>query len=77
MYNVTNGDVIRNMDNQSLAELLCSLIDKVSRHKFIHIEVDKHTKEWYNENIIKTIKDWFDEPYYGLVEGEEELNACR
>ena len=70
MYNITNGDIVRTMDNQSLAEVFCILIDKASRKENFHIEVDKHTKEWYNENVVKGIKEWLDESYYGGINNE-------
>ena len=64
---ITNGDVVRNMNNQSLAEIFCTLIShKVNKkHEFA---LDKSSKEWYNENVVEGIKEWLDEPYYGLEE---------
>ena len=60
---VTNGDIVRNMDNQNLAEVFCSIILKSIHKDYLKTEVDKHTKEWYNENVVKGIKEWLDEPY--------------
>ena len=63
---ITNGDVVRTMDNQSLAEIFCSLIEKTLERDFLKERLDKCTREWYNENVIKGIKEWLDEPYYGM-----------
>lgn len=59
---ITNGDIVRNMDNQNLAEIFCTLIS----HQTNKINIDKVTEEWYNDNVIKGIKEWLDEPYYDL-----------
>ncbi len=60
---VTNGDIVRNMDNQNLAEIFCSIITKSIHKDYLKEKVDKHTKEWYNDNVVKGIKEWLDEPY--------------
>lgn len=60
---VTNGDIVRNMDNQNLAELFCFIITKSIYKDYLKVEIDKRTKEWYNDNVVKGIKEWFDEPY--------------
>lgn len=60
---ISNGDVVRNMNNQSLAEIFCTLI----RHE-VEKRLDNPSEEWYNENVVKGIKEWLDEPYYGLEE---------
>ena len=65
---VTNGDIVRNMNNQNLAEIFCSIITKSIHKDYLKAEVDKHTKEWYNKNVVKNVKDWLDEPYYELEE---------
>lgn len=61
---VTNGDVVRNMDNQSLAEIFCAIIKKVIHKDYLKEKVDNSTKEWYNDNVVKNVKDWLDKPYY-------------
>ena len=68
MCNVTNGDIIRNMDNQSLAEVFCEVIKKAIYKNYLKEKIDKSTKEWYNKNVVKNVKDWLDEPYYELGE---------
>lgn len=65
---VTNGDVVRNMDNQNLAEVFCAIIKKAIHKNYLKDRVDNFTKEWYNENVVKNVKDWLDEPYYELGE---------
>lgn len=65
---VTNGDVVRNMDNQNLAEVFCAIIKKAIYKDYLKDRVDNSTKEWYNENVVKNVKDWLDEPYYKLRE---------
>lgn len=65
---VTNGDIVRDMNNQNLAEMFYSLITKSIHKDYLEVEVDKYTKEWYNDNVVKGIKEWLDEPYYELEE---------
>lgn len=65
---VTNGDIVRNMDNQNLAEIFCSIITRSIHKDYLKAEVDNSTKEWYNKNVVKNVKDWLDEPYYELGE---------
>lgn len=60
---VTNGDIVRNMTNQDLAEVFCTLIRHKVNKKSEFI-IDKSSKEWYNDTVIKGIKEWLDEPYY-------------
>lgn len=60
---VTNGDIVRNMDNQNLAEVFCSIITKSIHKDYLKEKVDNSTKEWYNDNVVKGIKEWLDEPY--------------
>lgn len=60
---ITNGDIVRDMNNQSLAEMFCAVIKKAVYKDYLKIKVDNVTEEWYNENIVKNIKDWLDEPY--------------
>lgn len=67
MYKMTNGDMVRNMNNQSLAEIFCILISHTIDEK-LRFKLDKSGKEWYNENVVKNVKDWLDEPYYGEKE---------
>ena len=68
---ITNGDIVRNMTNQDLAEIFCTLIShKVD--KKCEFTLDNSSKEWYNENVIKGIKEWLDEPYYKIKEQENE-----
>jgi len=43
---VTNGDVIRAMDNKNLAEFLYVLLEKI--------------KKPYNDYVIQNIKEWLD-----------------
>ena len=69
---VTNGDIVRDMNNQNLAELFCSLITKTAKRNYLHKKVDKMTEEWYNEKVIKGIKEWLDEPYYGKGSLDDE-----
>lgn len=64
MYKITNGDIVRNMDNQSLAVIFCILISHTIDKK-LRFKLDNSGKEWYNENTVKNVKDWLDEPYYG------------
>lgn len=61
---VTNGDIIRNMNNQNLAEIFCEIINNAIRKNYLKEKVDNSTKEWYNKNVIENVKDWLDEPYY-------------
>lgn len=61
---VTNGDVLRTLDNQRLAEIFCTIIEKTARKRNIRKRLDKKTREWYNENVVKGVKEWLDEPYY-------------
>lgn len=61
---VTHGDIVRSMDNQNLAEVFCAIIKKAIHKDYLKEKVDNSTKEWYNENIVKNVKDWLDEPYY-------------
>lgn len=63
---VTNGDIIRNMDNQNLTEIFCEIINNVICKNYLKEKVDNSTKEWYNKNVIENVKDWLDEPYYEL-----------
>ena len=65
---VTNGDIVRNMDNQNLAEVFCAIIKKAIHKDYLTEKVDNSTKEWYNKNVVKNIKDWLDKPYYKLEE---------
>lgn len=65
---VTNGDIVRNMNNQNLAEIFCTIIKKAIHKDYLKERVDNSTKEWYNDNVIKNVKDWLDEPYYELEE---------
>ena len=60
---VTNGDIVRNMTNQDLAEIFCTLIRHKVNKKSEFI-IDKSSNEWYNDTVIKGIKEWLDEPYY-------------
>ena len=58
---VTNGDIVRTLDNRNLAEVFCALITKTSlKDSIFH----KKVKECYNDDIILGVKDWLDEPYY-------------
>ena len=68
MYNVTNGDIVRNMDNQNLAEIFCEVIKSAIHKDYLREKVDNSTKEWYNENVVKNVKNWLDEPYYNKTE---------
>ena len=65
---VTHGDIVRNMNNQDLAEVFCAIIKKAIHKDYLKEKVDNSTKEWYNENVVKNVKDWLDEPYYELGE---------
>ena len=65
---VTHGDIVRNMDNQNLAEVFCAIIKKAIHKDYLKDRVDNSTKEWYNKNVVKNVKDWLDEPYYELEE---------
>ncbi|MBO7731824.1 MAG: hypothetical protein J6S67_04710 [Methanobrevibacter sp.] len=65
---VTHGDIVRNMDNQNLAEVFCAIIKKAIHKDYLKDRVDNSTKEWYNKNVVKNVKDWLDEPYYELGE---------
>ena len=65
---VTNGDIVRNMDNQNLAEVFCAIISKTIRkdylkRKILFNKLDNVDIMWYNENVVKGIKEWLDEPY--------------
>ena len=62
---VTNGDIVRTLNNQNLAEVLCALITQTSKKgRIFHKKVDKMSKECYNDRVVKGIKEWLDEPYY-------------
>ena len=62
---VTNGDIVRTLNNQDLAEVFCALITKTSKKgKMFHKKVDKLDKKCYNDNIVSGVKEWLDEPYY-------------
>ena len=63
---VTNGDIVRNMDNQNLAEVFYAIIKKAIHKDYLKEKVDNSTKEWYNDNVVKNVKNWLDEPYYEL-----------
>ena len=65
---ITNGDVVRNMDNQNLAEIFCTIIKKSIHKDYLKEKVDNTTKEWYNDNVVKNVKDWLNEPYCDKVE---------
>lgn len=65
---VTNGDIVRNMDNQNLAEVFCAIIKKAIHKNYLKEKVDNSTKEWYNKNVVENVKDWLDESYYELEE---------
>lgn len=65
---VTNGDIVRNMNNQDLAEIFCTIIKKAIYKDYLKEKVDNSTKEWYNKNVVKNVKDWLDEPYYEVGE---------
>ena len=60
---VTNGDIVRTLNNQDLAEVFCALITKTAKRKNLWKKLDKITNEWYNDNVVKGIKEWLDEPY--------------
>lgn len=74
---VTNGDIVRTLNNQSLAEVFCALITKTSKKgRMFHKKVDKLDKKSYNDNIISGVKEWLDEPYYDKnynIHSKEEL----
>lgn len=63
---VTNGDIIRNIDNQNLVEIFCEVVNNAIRKNYLKEKVDNTPKEWYNKNVIENVKDWLDEPYYEL-----------
>ena len=42
---VTNGDIVRNMDNQNLAEVFCAIIKKAIHKDYLKEKVDNSTKE--------------------------------
>ena len=56
------------MDNQNLAEVFCAIIKKAIHKDYLKEKVDNSTKEWYNKNVVKNVKDWLDEPYYEVGE---------
>lgn len=47
---ITNGDIIRNMNNKNLAEFLYVLLERIQKPT--------------NDSVIKHIEDWLDEDYY-------------
>lgn len=63
---VSNGDIVRNMDNQNLAEIFCAIITQAIHKNYLQAKVDKTDNVWYNENIVKNVKDFLDEPYYNI-----------
>ena len=65
---VTNGDIVRTLDNRNLAEIFCAIIKTAIHKDYLKEKVDNSTKEWYNKNVVKNVKDWLDEPYYELGE---------
>ena len=71
---VTNGDIVRNMNNQDLAEVFCAIIKKSIHKDYLKEKVDNSTKEWYNKNVVENVKDWLDEPYYGDWLNEHRWN---
>ena len=46
---ITNGDIIRNMNNKSLAEFLYVLLERIQKPT--------------NDNVVKYIENWLDEDY--------------
>ena len=60
---ITNGDVVRTMDNQNLAEIFCAIIKKAIHKDYLKEKVDNVTEKWYNDNVVKGIKEWLDEPF--------------
>lgn len=65
---ITNGDIVRGMNNQNLAEVFCSIIKKAIHKDYLKERVDNLDPTWYNDNVVKNVKDWLDEPYYELGE---------
>ena len=47
---ITNGDIIRNMNNKNLAEFLYVLLERIQKPT--------------NNNVVKCIENWLDEDYY-------------
>ena len=47
---ITNGDIIRTMNNKNLAEFLYVLLERIQKPT--------------NDSVIKHIEDWLDEDYY-------------
>ena len=48
---ITNGDIIRNMNNKSLAEFLYVLLEKVDVNDVKNNNVIKHIQEWLDEEL--------------------------
>lgn len=67
---VTNGDIVRNMDNQNLAEVFCAIITKAIHKDYLKEKVDNSDLMWYNENVVKNVKEFLDESYYETGENK-------